>query len=80
MRRCEICGMEADPHEICSRGSGGPRAAWNQIDLCVPHHTEAHTLGWVKFGERYPRLYGKIVSAREMMGRRTTSRDVVVEV
>jgi hypothetical protein len=24
-KHCEICGARADPHEIISRGSGGPR-------------------------------------------------------
>ncbi len=72
---CQCCGERpADTHEICSRGSGGPTEAWNQLELCRIHHSEYHTIGWFAFGKKYPRMYGKIVSARRRMGRTTESR------
>ena len=72
---CLICGVRpADNHEICSRGSGGPEEDWNQLRLCRVHHTEAHTLGWFAFIQKYPRLAGKVIAARNKRGLRTTSR------
>jgi hypothetical protein len=61
-------------HHIVSRGSGGSDEEWNRLNLCRRCHTEAHSLGWLVFGMRYPRVYGRIVHAREMAGRTTKGR------
>lgn len=72
---CEICHYKADRHHICTKGSGGYDEPWNIMYLCRFHHVEFDNLGWVKFADAYPRLRAKIVTAREMMGRTTESRE-----
>jgi len=54
--RCEVwlCSEETtDVHHIKTRGSGGRDIEVNYIALCREHHTEAHTLGRVRFPARY---------------------------
>jgi hypothetical protein len=73
MRYCAICGRPAHPHEIVTRGSGGPREPWNVIDLCDDHHTlgadSFHRLGRYSFAKRWPQFSDKIKAACERMGR-----------
>ena len=73
---CCICARRpADSHEICTRGSGGLAEEWNQLRLCRRHHTEWHTIGWVRFVTRYPEVGAKVVAARARLGRTTESRE-----
>lgn len=56
---CEIssCGVEGSTHHIRSRGRKGAasndHSRTNLITLCLQHHTEAHSLGRVKFPAKY---------------------------
>jgi hypothetical protein len=68
-KRCEICGQRADPHEIISRKTGGPREAWNVIYLCFIHHREYHDLGRSSWARKYPQFLDKITAACEQAGR-----------
>jgi hypothetical protein len=66
---CEICGSRADPHEIISRGSGGPREPWNTIFLCFTHHREYHDRGRTTWARMYPQFADKIAAACTRAGR-----------
>jgi len=48
---CIVCHRRPDPHHLVARGAGG--SDYTAIPLCRLHHTEAHTLGKARFGERY---------------------------
>ncbi len=72
---CEACQREPtrDAHHIVSEKSGGPTEEWNLLALCYFCHVPGfHTLGWVRFCDRYPHLAGKVVAARIKMGRKTS--------
>jgi len=73
IHRCEICNERADPHEIITRATGGPREPWNVIYLCPVHHTMGpfafHRLGRVGFAIKFPQFRDKIIAACERMGR-----------
>ena len=74
-RSCAVCASPgADVHHIVSRGSGGGDVPYNLLHLCRKCHTEVHIIGWVAFGRKYPRVYGKIMNAREIAGRTTEGR------
>ena len=61
-----------DAHHIVSEKTGGPTEEWNLLGLCVFCHVPGfHTLGWLRFCDRWPHLAGKITAARIRMGRRT---------
>lgn len=52
---CEICGAYGQTHHIRARGRKGTEdnSRENLITLCPQHHTEAHSLGRVKFPAKY---------------------------
>ena len=71
---CEACGREEtrDAHHIVSEKSGGPTEEWNLLALCFYDHVPCfHTLGWLRFCDRFPHLAGKVTAARIRMGRKT---------
>jgi 5-methylcytosine-specific restriction endonuclease McrA len=71
---CEACGEEraTETHHIVSEKTGGPVKEWNLLALCFRCHVPGfHTLGWRGACERWPHLAGKVIAARERMGRRT---------
>ena len=73
-RSCEVCAGPAEAHHIVSRGAGGPDEDWNVLYLCRRCHVEVHALGWVEYGLAHPRVYGRIVSARERAGKHIERR------
>jgi 5-methylcytosine-specific restriction endonuclease McrA len=73
-KACEVCTSPAESHHIVSRGAGGPDEDWNVLNLCRKCHSEVHVNGWLAFGKAHPRLYGRIVSARERAGKHTEGR------
>lgn len=61
-KRCCICGRPADIHHVDAIGMGNDRRNFDDsendiIALCREHHTQAHSLGNVRFMERY-KVYG----------------------
>lgn len=61
-RRCCICGRPADIHHMDAIGMGNDRRKYDDsgneiIALCRIHHTQAHSLGRLRFMERY-KVYG----------------------
>lgn len=61
-KRCCICGRPADIHHVDAIGMGNDRRHYDDsqneiIALCREHHTQAHSLGGVRFMERY-KVYG----------------------
>lgn len=70
VKRCELCGDRADPHEIVTRGSGGKREPWNVIYLCLAHHREFHDRGRSTWARLHPEYLNKIKAACERMGRK----------
>lgn len=61
-KRCCICGRPADIHHVDAIGMGNDRRNFDDseneiIALCWKHHTQAHSLGNVRFMERY-KVYG----------------------
>lgn len=61
-KRCCICGRPADIHHMDAIGMGNDRRHYDDseheiIALCREHHTQAHSLGNVRFMERY-KVYG----------------------
>ena len=72
---CEACHREPtiDAHHIVSEKSGGPTEDWNLLALCFYDHVPGfHTLGWIRFCDRFPHLAGKVTAARMRMGRKTS--------
>lgn len=72
---CEACRRErtADAHHIVSEKSGGPTEPWNLLALCFFCHVPGfHTMGWVRFCDRWPHIAGKVTAARIRMARRTS--------
>ena len=68
-RRCALCGAPADIHHYDAIGMGRDRTAIDDSDflkiaLCRKHHTIAHTLGKISFGEKY-HVYG--ITCKEVM-------------
>ena len=62
-RHCIVCGRtNPDSAHIKSRGSGGPDADWNLIDLCRLHHIEQHTIGWVSFFNKHSAVRRVLIS------------------
>lgn len=63
---CEACGelCHGMPHHIKSRGSGGGDGPDNLLRLCWYHHTQIHTIGYIRFTERWPLLYTKIAKIK----------------
>lgn len=70
---CELCGQQASPHEIVTRGSGGKREPINVIWLCPDHHTMGpdafHRIGRESFMARFPQFRERIEAACEKYGR-----------
>ena len=68
---CEACGREQSQHthHIITKRAGGPGEAWNFLALCAVCHSTIHDAGWKSSCDRFPRIAGKIVSARVMDGR-----------
>ncbi|SHI75669.1 Putative HNHc nuclease [Geosporobacter subterraneus DSM 17957] len=63
-KRCAICGKEADLHHVDAIGIGRDRTKVDdsnheKTSLCRVHHTEAHTIGWTDFSQKY-HVYGII--------------------
>lgn len=61
-KRCCICGRPSDIHHVDAIGMGNDRRNFDDsendiIALCREHHTQAHSLGNVRFMERY-KVYG----------------------
>ncbi len=61
-KQCCICGRPADVHHVDAIGMGNDRRHFDDneheiIALCREHHTQAHSLGNVRFMERY-KVYG----------------------
>lgn len=61
-KRCCICGRPADIHHVDAIGMGNDRRNFDDseneiIALCREHHTQAHSLGNIRFMERY-KVYG----------------------
>ena len=61
-KRCCICGGPADIHHVDAIGMGNDHRNFDDsendiIALCREHHTQAHSLGDVRFMERY-KVYG----------------------
>ena len=55
---CAICGKNAEVHHIDTIGMGHDRKKVDdsnkrKIALCRKHHTEAETIGWETFKEKY---------------------------
>ena len=55
---CCICGTKADLHHVETVGMGRNRSeivheGMRVLPLCRTHHTEAHTLGKIRFNEKY---------------------------
>lgn len=51
---CCICRRPSDPAHIKTRGSGGPDAAWNVLNLCRAHHIEQGRKTWRWMADEYP--------------------------
>ena len=61
-KQCCICGRPSDIHHVDAIGMGNDRRNFDDsendiIALCREHHTQAHSLGNVRFMERY-KVYG----------------------
>lgn len=61
-KRCCICGRPAEIHHLDTIGMGNDRKTYDDsqneiIALCREHHTMAHSLGRMRFLERY-KVYG----------------------
>ena len=57
-RVCAVCGRHGDIHHIDAIGMGNNRnkvddSKYRKVCLCRSHHTEAHTIGWPEFTEKY---------------------------
>ncbi len=55
---CVVCGGRppSDPSHIKSRGAGGGDFMWNVAPHCRPCHSRWHSMGKVKFVEKYPAM------------------------
>lgn len=47
------CNYKSERHHIKSRGSGGCDSDFNILTLCRNHHIEIHSIGPVRFCEKY---------------------------
>jgi len=57
-RKCAVCGQTADVHHVQAIGQGRDRRTYDdsrhqKIALCREHRSEAHTIGWRTFTEKY---------------------------
>ena len=63
-KRCEACSCPVNestmPHHIKTRATGGGDDWGNLLRLCYEHHMEIHTIGPVRFIEKFPHLSNKI--------------------
>lgn len=50
---CILCPVQSVGCHVKAVGAGGPDFEWNLVPLCIKHHTEQHTVGWITFIEKY---------------------------
>ncbi|MFT9498040.1 putative HNHc nuclease [Anaerosolibacter sp.] len=61
-KKCAICGKDGECHHVDAIGMGRDRTKVDdsnheKISLCRIHHSEAHTIGWDTFADKY-HVYG----------------------
>lgn len=67
--KCSVCGLNGEIHHEDTIGMGNNRkkvddSKHRKICLCRGHHTEAHTLGIIKFSNKY-HVYGIVYDEQE---------------
>lgn len=68
-KKCAVCGLKGETHHEDTIGMGNDRKKVNdskhrKICLCRGHHTEAHTVGIIKFSNKY-HVYGIVYDEQE---------------
>jgi len=55
---CVACRKHppSDPAHLTTVKAGGNDSMKNVMSLCRQHHTEQHTIGWVKMSKKYYRV------------------------
>jgi len=54
-KHCLVCNKRGcDPCHIKSYGASGIDEEWNLMPLCRAHHSESHSIGMLRFSEKYP--------------------------
>jgi len=49
--------MDVDRAHVKTQATGGTWDDFNILLLCRRHHVEQHTIGWIKFMRKWPRVY-----------------------
>jgi cephalosporin hydroxylase len=55
--RCAACNrLGCDPAHIITYAASRKDSPENIMPLCRAHHTMQHTIGWLRFTERFPQV------------------------